>query len=89
MSAGVTLSCDGRRSGQPCRGALHTPASQTDEARHRFGKPAGWRGRLALEANDPTRYRVIDTCPSPGHDEQLPAGPYTSTPATRTEVSPP
>lgn len=73
MSAGITLSCDGHRHGQPCRGALHTRASQPDEARHVYGNPAGWRSRWVLEPGPPpTRYRVTDVCPSGGHDEDGP-----------------
>lgn len=58
MTARVTVSCDGTRHGQPCRGALHTRW----RAEHRAlgqARIAGWRrtedGR--------------DLCPSRGHDE--------------------
>lgn len=67
MTAGITLFCDGTRHGQPCRGRLLTGAQSPDEARHLFGKPAGWTS--TWEAFAPRTYRARDLCPSRGHDE--------------------
>jgi hypothetical protein len=85
MTATITLSCDQHRNGETCRGFLPTRALTPGEAREGEGKRAGWRFRLALvPGSNPARYRAVDECPSLQHDEQR--GPYTSAPATRTEV---
>lgn len=64
MSAGVTLSCDGHRHGQPCRGALHTRDLTTFGARL---NAADWRSVYDAAAD-----RWLDLCPSAGHDEDQP-----------------
>lgn len=69
MTATITISCDGERHGQPCRGALPTPAHSPDEARHGYGRPAGWTSAWAPLG--PGRYQAMDFCPSRGHDGQV------------------
>lgn len=42
MSAHITMSCDGKRHGQPCRGALHTRTAALTVAIEE-AEAAGWR----------------------------------------------
>lgn len=58
MTAYATLSCDGHRHGQPCRGVFHSR----------------WFSRLLAEreadANGWRQIGTTDLCPSSGHDEE-------------------
>lgn len=62
MSFHVTITCDGHRHGQPCRGALHTRDEDAADA-ERAARAAGWR--IGIDG-------WVDVCPSGGHDEDLP-----------------
>jgi hypothetical protein len=58
VTAGITLSCDGTRHGQPCRGFLPTRAVDPLEART-LAAAAGWRSTL-----DAAPGRIGDLCPA-------------------------
>lgn len=59
MTWRISVSCDGHRHGQPCRGTLHTRETDLDDA-EREALTAGWR--VAVDG-------WADLCPSGGHDE--------------------
>lgn len=89
MSVHVVYSCDGRRSGQPCRGALHTRTADQDDA-HQEAAAAGWRDRLVVvPGSEPSRYRVDVRCPSPGHDEDQPPAEWHDGPQGGTAIADP
>lgn len=59
MTAHIVITCNGTRSGQPCRGALHTGTLDLPRAAAR-AEAAGWTTTFVAH---PAR------CPSSGHDE--------------------
>lgn len=67
MTALITLSCDRMRHGQPCRGAYPTRQRSDLAARHE-GAANGWTSTLVDLPDGAHAY--LDTCPSPGHDEE-------------------
>lgn len=62
MTIAMTLSCDGTRNGQPCRGALHTNTTSFSRA-YGMGRTQGWRRWAPTPGARP-----LLLCPSPGHD---------------------
>lgn len=60
MTYVVVVTCDGRRHGQPCRGAYPTGEAMLDDA-ERAATAAGWRATVDDAG---------DLCPSRGHDEE-------------------
>lgn len=64
MTAYATLSCDGHRHGQPCRGTLHTSRPYYDA--HAAAAAAGWRSLDTV-----VEFADGDLCPSSGHDEDV------------------
>ncbi len=65
MSAHITVTCDGHRDGQPCRGSRPTRDAILDDALVE-ATAHGWR----LDVAHPDRGHVGDLCPSRGHDEE-------------------
>jgi hypothetical protein len=68
MSVRLTLTCDGHRHGQPCRGARNTsyayaPQLRSDDPARTFTPDTtGWRIGEGPNGGD--------LCPSRGHDEE-------------------
>lgn len=69
MTAGVIVQCDGTPADRPgmalerCRAFLPTPALSPDEARHVYGRPAGWTSRWD-PATWPAPSKLQDLCPA-------------------------
>ena len=59
MSIRITLTCDGLRNGEPCRGSLSIPETGIPEAVTK-AQTVGWRRPPSGSHR----------CPSPGHDDE-------------------